>query len=161
MFAIFYNINGPVLQVAVPKGKSITGTFYKEKVLKKLKARIAKRRPGRGIKYMSLFHDNAPAQKSAIVVDFLKQEKVRVLPHAPYSPDLAPCDFFLFPRLKKHLSGKHFASRQALGSAVYQCMLGIPPSDYEKSFKRWIKRLKRCIECGGEYFEGMKRKQKQ
>jgi hypothetical protein len=38
---------------------------------------------------------------------FLKQAKVVELPNQPYSPDLAPCDYFLFPRLKKYLTGRN------------------------------------------------------
>lgn len=158
MFVIFFDIRGPVMQLVVPARKSVTGLFYKEKVLKKLKKQCFKRRPNTGFKHLSLLHDNAPAHKSAVVTSFLKQERVRVLPHAPYSPDLAPCDYFLFPRLKKHLAGRHYKSRQALGSAVYQCMLGIHESEYENAFKNWIKRLKLCVRCNGDYFEGMARK---
>jgi transposase len=50
-----------------------------------------------------LLHDNASSQKAAIVREYLKQEKVVELPHPPYSPDLAPCGFFLFPSLKNTL----------------------------------------------------------
>ena len=108
------------------------------------------------MRYVRLLHDNAPAHKSAVVTEYLKLKKVTVLPHPPYSPDLAPCDFFLFPKLKKHLSGRRYTSRQALGSAVFQCLAGIPREDYENAFRRWIKRLKLCVSHKGEYFEGMK-----
>ena len=50
---------------------------------------------------------------------FLASEKVKVLNHPPYSPDLSPCDFFLFPRLNKMLSGNKYTSRSSLGSAFY------------------------------------------
>ena len=53
---------------------------------------------------------------------FLASEKVKVLNHPPYSPDLSPCDFFLFQRLKKMLSGNKYTSRSSLGSAAYQCL---------------------------------------
>ena len=49
---------------------------------------------------------------------FLASEKVNVLNHPPYSPDLSPCDFLLFPRLKKMLSGNKYTSRKSLGSAI-------------------------------------------
>ena len=61
---------------------------------------------------------------------FLASEKVKVLNHPPYSPDLSPCDFFLFPRLKKMLSGNKYTSRSSLGNAVYQCLQQIPKEDY-------------------------------
>ena len=51
---------------------------------------------------------------------FLASEKVKVLNHPPYSPDLSPCDFFFFPRLKKMLSGNKYTSRISIGSAIYQ-----------------------------------------
>ena len=50
----------------------------------------------------------------------MASEKVKVLNHPPYSPDLSPCDFFSFPRLKKMLSGNKYTSRSYLGSAIYQ-----------------------------------------
>ena len=53
---------------------------------------------------------------------FFGFEKVKVLNHPPYSPDLSPCDFFLFPRLKKMLSGNKYMSRIFLGSAIYQSL---------------------------------------
>jgi hypothetical protein len=42
------------------------------------------------------------------VREFLAKHSIPVVPHLPYSPDLAPCDFFLFPRLKSTLKGKRF-----------------------------------------------------
>lgn len=158
MMAVFFNINGPVLQVSVPKGRSVTGNFYKNKVLKKLRKYFVKRRPKTGLRGVRLLHDNAPAHTSNTVVDFLKRERVKVLPHPPYSPDLAPADFFLFPKLKRMLSGRRYRSRSDIGSAVYQCLRAIPKAAYEKAFKDWIRRLKCCILHKGEYFEGNKMK---
>ena len=145
MFAIFFWTKGPVAQIAVPKGRSVTAIFYKNRVLKKVKKYFVKRRPKTGFKGVNLQHDNAPCHKAKLVTDFLSEEKVKVVPHPPYSPDLAPCDFFLFPRLKKYLTGRRYGSRAALGSGVYQCLMGIPIKDYERAFQQWIKRLKLCI----------------
>ena len=138
--AVFFNSSGPVLQVAAPSGHSITGTFYKNNVLKKVKKYNVKRRPKTGIRNICLIHDNAPAHKSKLVQDYLRVESIKQLPHPPYSPDLSPCDFFLFPRLKKMLSGRRYGSRSALGSAVYQCLNSIPRTDYFAAFRSWISR---------------------
>ena len=99
---------------------------------------------------------NASSHKAAIVREYLKQEKVVELPHPPYSPDLAPCDFFLFPRLKKHLAGRKYQTCKSLGSAIFQCLNSIPRKDYENAFENWIKRLKLCVSHGGEYFERLR-----
>ena len=80
---------------------------------------------------------------------FLASEKMQVLNHPPYSPDLSPCDFFLFPRLNK------YTSRSSLGSTIYQCLQQIPKEDYLSAFRDWVKRLQKCISVKGEYFEGL------
>ena len=67
-------------------------------------------------------YDNASSHKCEVVKTFLASEKVKVLNHPPYSPDLSPYDFFLFPRLKIMLSGNEYTSRSSLGSAIYQCL---------------------------------------
>ena len=125
LYAIFSG-EGVAIKVPVKKGKSITGKYYKDVVLKKLKKYYQKRSPATGFKHVHFLHDNAPAHTSAIVTVFLKKEKVTVLPHLPYSPDLAPCDFFLFPKLKAFLAGRKYQSRQALGSAIHQYLITMP-----------------------------------
>ena len=52
-----------------------------------------------------LLHDNAPAHRSVFVKDFLAENNMTTLEHPPNSPDLAPTDFYLFPRLKPALKG--------------------------------------------------------
>ena len=69
---------------------------------------------------------------------FLASEKVKVLNHPSYLPDLSPCDFFLFPRLKKMLSGNKYTP-SSLGSAIYQCRQQIPKEDYLSAFRDWVK----------------------
>ena len=85
----------------------------------------------------------------------MASEKVKVLNHPPYSPDLSSCDFFLFPRLKKMLSGNKYASRSSLGGAIYQCLQEIPKEDYLSAFRDLVKRLQKYVSVKGEYFEGM------
>ena len=102
-------------------GHTVTGQFYKNSVLKKVKEFYNKKRPSKGWS-VHLLHDNASSHKCEVVKSLLSSEKVKVLNHPPCSPDLSPCDFFLFPRLKKMLSGNKYRSRSSLGSAIYQCL---------------------------------------
>ena len=60
MYDVFFSTQGPAIQSAVPQGKGVTGKFYRDKVLKKLKRYCTKRRPKSGIKNIGLLHDNAP-----------------------------------------------------------------------------------------------------
>ena len=103
LHAIFFNSSGPVVQVPCPSGHTVTGRFYKNSILKKVKEFYNKKRPSKEWTGVHLLHNNASFHKCEVVKSFLASEKVKVLNHPPYSPDLSPCDFFLFPRLKKML----------------------------------------------------------
>ena len=133
-----------------PSGHTVTGRFYKNSVLKKVKEFYNKKRPSKVWSGVHLLHDNASSHKCEIVESFLASQKVKVLNHLPYSPDLSPCDFFLFPRLKKMLSGTKYMSRSSLSSNIYQCLQQIPKEDYLSAFRDWVKILqKMCFSKGG------------
>ena len=126
LYAIFFDLKGPVLQIPVPRGSSVTGKFYRESVRTQLVDFYQKRRPRTDVRGIKLLHDNTPAHKSATVHESLKECGLDVLDHPPYSPDLSPCDFWLSPRLKEMLAGHHFESRCGIGIAVYQCLQHLP-----------------------------------
>jgi transposase len=135
LYAIFFSGEGVTIKVPVKKGKSITGKYYKDVVLKKLKKYYQKRSPVTGFKHIRLLHDNAPAHTSAIVSAFLKKRKSNCFASPPYSPDRVPCDFFLFLKLKSFLAGRKYKSRQALESAIHQYLITVPKSAYRDAFK--------------------------
>ena len=141
LYVIFFDSKGRVLQIPVPKGSSITGKFYRESVLTQLVDFYQKRKPRTGVCSIKLLHDNAPAHKSATVQEYLKESGLDVLYHHPYSPDLSPCDFWLFPRLKEMLAGHRFESHCGIGSAVYHCLQHIPKEDYRVVFRKWVDRI--------------------
>ena len=155
VYAISFNSSGSVIQVPCPSGHTVTGRFYKNSILKKVKEFYNKKRLSKGWSGVHLSHDNASSHKCEVVKSFLASEKMKVLNHPPYSPDLSPCDFFLFPRLKKMLSGNKYTSRSSFGSAIYQCLQQIPKEDYLSAFRDWVKRLQKCVSVKGEYFEGL------
>ena len=145
--AIFFNSCWPVVQVPCPSGHTITGLFYKNSILKKVKEFYNKKRPSKGWSGVHLLHDNTSSHKCEVVKSFLASEKVKVLNHPPYLPDLSPCDFFLFSRLKKMLSGNKYMSRSSFGSAIYQCLQQIPKF---VCFSRLGKKVtKMCFSKGG------------
>jgi histone-lysine N-methyltransferase SETMAR len=55
-----------------------------------------------------LHNDNAPCHRALLVHEFLINRNMLLLPHPPYLPDLAPANFFLFPKLMMQLKGRHF-----------------------------------------------------
>jgi len=77
-----------------------------------------------------------------------------VIPHPPYSPDLAPCDFFLFPRMKCQIKGKCFADISEVKKKTLEVLNIISTEEFQKCFQQWEKRCYKCIKSKGEYFEG-------
>jgi histone-lysine N-methyltransferase SETMAR len=75
------------------------------------------------------------------------------MPHAPYSPDLSPPDFWLFNGLKKHLRGRKFSSPEEIDREVFEYFDSIAKEEWRSVFNKWIHRMKRCIEVKGDYFE--------
>ncbi|GFX98368.1 putative transposase [Trichonephila clavipes] len=81
-------------------------------------------------------------------------KNIPVAPQPPYSPDLSPCDFFLFPKLKNHLKGHHFGTLENIKTAVTDQLQAIPISEFHQCYEEWKKRLQRCVASEGSYFEG-------
>lgn len=108
MLICFFDVRGIIHKEFVPQGHTVNGEFYRE-VLRRLRNRIRRARPQMWAdKSFVLHHDNAPAHTSLIVREFLAFTNFTAIPQPPYSPDLAPCDFFLFPKMKMRLKGRKF-----------------------------------------------------
>ncbi|KQS44477.1 uncharacterized protein Dere_GG26354 [Drosophila erecta] len=151
MLIVFFDVQGIVHFEFVPQGQTVNGAFYQE-VLKRLKRRVVRVRPDIKDVFM-LHHDNAPSHTAFVVTNFLTQKKISVVPQPPDSPDLAPCDFFLFPLLKRELKGKHWESVENIQARVTRFLKGISVEEFQGAFKAWHTRLRNCIDAGGDYFE--------
>ena len=155
LFTIFFNSQGPMCVDVMPQQSTITAQYYTDQVLPQVLEHQAKFAPTRRRSRLLLHHDNAAPHKARLSVQFLEQQGITLLPHPPYSPDLAPCDFWLFPKIKGAIAGKQFHRIQDLARTVNSELRGIPTSEYRDCFMKWRRRMERCIEAGGEYFEGM------
>jgi len=100
-----------------------------------------------------LCRDNARPHTANATVDLLKSWKWEILPHPPYSPDLAPSDFHLFPQLKKYLRGNHFQSSEDVKDAVHQWIRRQSPSFYYRGLDSLILRYDKCLNRLGDYVE--------
>ena len=85
---------------------------------------------------------------------YLTETGIKTAPHPPYSPDLAPCDFWMFPRLKEKLRGRRFEDVEEMKEAVTEALDTFPLEDYQRAFKKWLECYNKCIELGGSYFDG-------
>ena len=148
-------MNGVIAQIVVPEGQTVTGELYANQILPSVFQKYKEIRGRTTVRDVMLHHDNAAPHRTSTVTAYLKQERVKLLPHPPYSPDLAPCDFFLFPKIKKMLAGKKYNKIEHLSRAVQAVVNSISQEEYYKSFESWQRRLQRCIDVEGDYFEGL------
>ncbi|GFR87713.1 transposase [Elysia marginata] len=87
--------------------------------------------------------------KARATTQSLRELGIQVLSNPAYSPDLAPCDFWLFPILKDRLARRNFHRIQDLAKAVNSELRTISEEDYQGSFRKWQITMKRCIESHG------------
>ena len=103
-----------------------------------------------------MHHDNVPSHKAIIVNEFLSKHSTNTIEQPPYSSDMAPADFFLFPTLKLPLRGTRFQSVEDIKENSRRELNSIPETAFKKCFDDWIIRWRKCIVSEGAYFEGDK-----
>ncbi|KAL4083594.1 hypothetical protein QTP88_028910 [Uroleucon formosanum] len=118
MMIFAYDKLGIIVTDRVPIGSSVTGDYYKTFLAKKLRPEIRKKRPGMLQNGVSILHDNARPHIGAPVVALLEKYGWERLKHPPYSPDLSPPDFDLFPKLKEPLRGIRFPNLDILNEEM-------------------------------------------
>ena len=112
-----------------------------------------KKRPHLAKKKALFQHDNAPAHSSVIATAKLVELRCELLPHPPYSPDLAACDLFLFPNMKKWLGEKRFTSKKETIAATEAYFAEFDKPYFLDGLKKLEYRWTKCIELKGDYVE--------
>jgi hypothetical protein len=84
-----------------------------------------------------LHHDYAPCHTAISVNNVLTKKGTPVVPISPHSPDLSPCDLFLFPKLKFHLKGSRFGSANNILKVMANQLRALPNEDFQHCCRRW------------------------
>lgn len=153
MMIIFWDERGVILQHMVTEGATVTGEYYAHMLETELKPALLEKRRGLQSHGVLFLHDNARPHTAHVSVNAIHQLGWAILPHPPYSPDLAPCDYYLFADLKKYLRGKSYSSRSAIGSAVYQWSIGHSEDWFAAGIGKLPVRWEKCISVKGGYLE--------
>ena len=134
----------------VPTGQTVNKENYVE-VLKEFRKKFHLKRPALFKSGQWHFHqDNAPVHNSRLfVTDYLTKKGIKTVPHLPYSPDIAPCDFWLFPKLRSC----RYETIEEMKEAVTKVIDTLKQEDFHGAFQKLLERYK-CIAVGGDYFEG-------
>ena len=100
-----------------------------------------------------LLHDNAPVHKSRLAQATIRDCKLEELNHPPYSPDIAPSDYYLFSNLKRHLRGRIFRDDLELKEAVEEWFESKDSTFYKNGILSLRDRWSRVIHVKGQYIE--------
>jgi len=153
MSVIFFDWQGVIHKELVPEGETIDAVYYKG-VMKWILNRIRRVRPGMcECGDWFLLHDNAPSHNATIVKQCLAQRNVTVLDHPPYSPDLAPAHYFLFPKVKFHLKGRPFDSISDIQKAATNTLNTTAKDEFYKGIQKLYERANLFVQLQGIYVE--------
>jgi histone-lysine N-methyltransferase SETMAR len=130
MFVCFFDHKGIVHYEFISQGQTVNEQCYSE-VLRRLWECVQRKRPGLWSDKWILHHDSAPAHNALRVREFLAKNSITKMDHSPYSSDLAPCDFWLFPELKNALKGQIFADLSDIQRNLKTLLRGIPENDFQ------------------------------
>lgn len=127
------------------KGQTITGPYYAN-LFRQLRDKILKNPRRRKLSLGVLFHqDNAQAHNSTVALGAIHD--------CGFQPELAPSNYYLFPRMKKELSGQHFATNNDVIDTVDVYLGDRDSSFYEEGIHKLHKRWTKCVNLQGDYVE--------
>jgi len=98
-------------------------------------------------------HDNAPAHRSPVGQAAIIESRFEEMHHPPYSSDLAPSDYHLFPNLKQHLCGHIFSTDDELKYATEEWLKEQSELFYFTGIEKLRQHYKLCIDKGSDYVE--------
>ena len=93
--------------------------------------------------------ENAPVYNSILVTDYLTKMGIKTVPPPPYRPDLAPCDFWLFPKLR----GCHYETIEEMKEAVTKVIDTLTHKGFHFSLQKLFEWYNKFIAAGRDFFE--------
>ena len=146
----FFDNTSMIYMHWVPTGQTVNKEYYDE-VLREFRKRFRRKRPALFKSgQWHFYQDNAPVHNCILVIDYFTEMGIKTVPRPPYSPDLAPCDFWLFPKLR----GCHYETIEEMKEAVTKVIYTLTQEVFHGVFQKLLERYNKCIAAGGGYFEG-------
>ena len=131
LMILFFDSTSMIYMHWVPTRQSVYKEYYVE-VLREFSLRFLQKRPALFKSAQWHFHqDNAPVHNSSLVTDYLTKIGIKTVPQPPYSRDLAPCDFWLFPKLR----GCRYETIEEMKEAVTKVIYMLTQDDLHGAFQ--------------------------
>lgn len=148
MLCIWWDKEGVLYYELLPQGETITADIYCHQ-LRRLADSIQEKRPR--LREVMLLHDNARPHSANLTKLTIQELGWEVIPHPPYSPDLAPSDFHLFRSLSNNLQGNSFPNENALRTWLDDFFIAKPQDFYRRGIEKLLQRWQSVVDSGGEY----------
>lgn len=148
MLTVFWDSKGLIKIDFAEKDVKLDSAYYASLIAE---TRSLRRKP-RGSP-LWLLQDNAPIHKSALSTNAITTAGFEIVPHPPYSPDLAPSDFWLFRNMKKVMRGRMFESADDVKEEVTRFFVKCEKNFFESAFSELVQRWQKCVDNNGSYVE--------
>jgi hypothetical protein len=151
MFTIMWNPNGIHVVDRLPPDAKMNAAYYTTNILQPLHQTFfpTPRKPHG--KKLVVHVDNCSIHRSAMTESFMESHDMISMPHPPYSPDLAPSDFYLFGTVKQELENLSLTDDEQFFEALDTILLSISPDQLKRAFEAWVIRVHRISEGDGSY----------
>lgn len=151
MITIAFSGNRLYCLDGLPKGTKFNQDYFIENILSTIVENIKNSKNRTSIKLFEIHMDNCKIHNGSKSKTFLQIKKLNRVPHPAYSPDISPCDFWLFGKCKNLLEEKEISSQDELINEIDQLFDDITFEELQSVFDEWIERLKLVIMNNGEY----------
>lgn len=154
MHIIFYSSKKILVNYPVPQRTTVTGELYRWVLVHKLRPALLQKEPELLAAGPILLHDGAGPHRASVVIDQLDAWGWELLTHPPYSPDLSPCDYHLFPKMKEPIRGVRFETVDEITGAVLEQLKTLQKNGLDGGVPRLPHRWQSCVRRAlGDYFE--------
>jgi len=152
MLTVFWSPNGFTISKVLPQDQKFNSEYFINEILQPIYKELSSVAEELG-KTITLHFDNARAHTSRKVQEYMNSHNMKRAVQPPYSPDIAPSDFYLFGYLKDCLKGSKFDTPEELKFAIDHLLLSISHEELFKVFLKWEEKLHMVIESNGDYLK--------
>lgn len=154
LLCIWWDQKGVIHYELLQQNQTMTAELYQEQLIRVNDA-LEEKRPFAGSerRKVILLQDNAWSRTVKNTLETIFDLGWEILPHAAYSPDLAPSDYHLFRALQHHLTDSRFKSDEEVEKSLDEFINSKPPSFFRSGIRQLPERWKKCIDSEGDYFE--------
>lgn len=154
MLCIWWDQKGVIYHELLKPSETITGDRYRLQLIRLSRA-LKEKRPEWDNRHnkLILLHDNVRPHVAKLVQKYLERVNWEILPHPPYSPDIAPSDFHLFRSMQSALSGERFTSYEDIEKWLNEWIESKEPNFFLRGIRLLPERWEKVVASNGAYFE--------